>query len=111
MLWIRYSFSHRSPQLISSVSNKHGGEGGPRSALFLFLEEKEVHDSISIVIVHLSQVRVLNWHEESESLVPMEDEDQAERLSLGVRRMDFDQNLGPYPVPSRFRSFPLMLFR
>ena len=45
-------------------------------------------------------VTVRRWSPEHEVLVPLEDEDEAERYAAGVRSFDFDANLAPYDLGS-----------
>jgi hypothetical protein len=37
------------------------------------------------------------WDSDTEALLPLADGDQSERLAGGVRRLEFDHGLGPYP--------------
>jgi len=73
-------YVHYSPSARGSVSV------APLSGFFLQLQRGEVV--------------VKRWDPSLEALVDYEDKEQAERLALGVKRFEFDQFLGPYPLNS-----------
>lgn len=73
--------------LFFSLPNPHGGEGASRVSFFVdFNSNQPVH--------------VRKWNPKDENFFPDMDSDEVERYQLGVKRRDFDQNLGPYPAKS-----------
>lgn len=73
---------------VSRVKNKYGGDASPRTSFFIYIKE---HD-----------ILVRKWNPEEEQFYPVDemDEDEMSRFAHGVQRMDFDENLGAYPMES-----------
>eukprot|EP01130_Rhizamoeba_saxonica_P018385 TRINITY_DN9176_c0_g1_i1.p1 TRINITY_DN9176_c0_g1~~TRINITY_DN9176_c0_g1_i1.p1 ORF type:complete len:367 (+),score=68.09 TRINITY_DN9176_c0_g1_i1:39-1139(+) len=69
-----------------SVPNKYGGEGGLRVGLW--------------VCFAYNEVKVWKWDPLQEDFITEQlmDKDEVDRYKAGVKRFDFDSNLGPYPV-------------
>lgn len=68
-----------------------GGEGLGRTGVFVVVPEDTDMDTDADALV------VREWDPELEALAPVRDPAQAERLRGGVRRLEFDAGLGPYP--------------
>lgn len=71
---------------MNSVKNQYGGDASPRTSFFIYIHDQDI--------------LIRKWNPEEEQFYPEDkvDEDEMLRYAHGVKRLDFDNNLGAYPM-------------